>query len=602
MNDSAKAIFIIAVLMVSVVFAVVFFHLQVWDESYQSDAKSNMMDKIVQRPYRGLIYDRTQKLLVYNTPVYDLVVVPRELGAVDTLSLARVLRLPKHTVQEKIARAIRHARNKPSLLFEGLSPEDFARIQEDLVEFSGIHVKTRSIREYSTPYLANALGYVGEITPEQLEKDDENYYLTNDNIGITGLEAQYEKALRGKKGMRFSMVNAAGEEVGRFQKGAYDIPSVPGKHITLSIDSTLQAYAEQLIAGKVGSIVAIEPSTGKILSFVSSPSYNPNLLRGMHFEEYYKVLIAKKEDPIFIRPTMAQYRPGSTFKIALTLAALEEGVINPDSVLPCDRRIINCHPHGPYENLVGAITHSCNPYFYRVMQRLVLQGKKSDVYSDVHLGLERWKNYMHTLGFGRRLGVDLPHEKRGNIPGSAYYDSVYGPKRWSYYTIYSLSIGEGENLVVPLQMVNFVCIIANRGHYYQPHFVTHIGGISQAYRYREKKEIPIKKEHFLFVVDAMRRVVVEGTGQWRANLPDISVCGKTGSVQNKDLLEHSVFISFAPMEAPKIALSVYVEEAGEGGGMAAAISGLLIEKYLKGDKARLYMEGYVQRNKMVAAK
>ena len=492
-----------------------------------------MIDRIVQHPYRGLIYDRRKKLLVYNTPVYNLHIVPHKALPLDIPRLAGLLNLPPQALEEQIGQAKQKAPKKPSLLVEGLYAEDFAHVQEDLVEFPGLHVRTRSLREYRGPHLASALGYIGAISPERLEADQENYYATGDNIGISGLEAQYEWALRGEKGERFSMVNASGEELGAFQGGSYDTPSVPGQSITLGIDGQLQTYAETLMKDKTGSIVAIKPTTGEILVFVSAPSYDPNQLRGRNFEAYYQTLTQKKEDPIFIRPTMAQYRPGSTFKVALALAALQEGVITPDSVFPCDTRIINCHPHGAQEDLLGAITHSCNPYFFRVMERLVLQGKKENAFEDAAAGLAVWRDYMLSFGFGDKLGIDFPHEKGGYIPGPSYYDGVYGKNRWSYLTIYSLSIGEGENLIIPLQMANFSCIIANRGHYYTPHFVAHIGGVSQAARYKKKHRVPIKREHFERIAQAMRGVVLEGTGRWRANLPEVSVCGKTGSVDTR---------------------------------------------------------------------
>jgi penicillin-binding protein 2 len=348
------------------------------------------------------------------------------------------------------------------------------------------------------------------------------------------------------------------------------------------------------MAGKIGSVIAIEPTTGEVLSFVSAPSYNPNLLTGRSYSEYFKILSNDSLKPLYNRPLMAMYRPGSIFKIIQALVALQEGVITEGTRLRCNRAIIGCHGSHNYENLQGAITNSCNPYFVQVSRKMINQGISDNTYEDTRIGLEKWRAHVASFGLGSPIGIDLPNEKGGMIPNVSYYDNAYQSKNWKFSNIQSIAIGEGENLVVPLQMANFATIVANRGFYIKPHFIKAIGENDKPLpEYQVKHYTTVDSKFFEVAVEAMAEVVRSGTGQYRAKLPDIEVCGKTGTVQNINSPDHSVFIAFAPKDNPKIALSVYVEYGGQGARAGAAIAGLMIERYLKGCTDRSHMEEYV---------
>lgn len=594
MNDSRKLYIQTGMILIGVVFVIRLFSIQVLDSSYKTAAESNIVQKIVEYPYRGLMYDRNGKLLVYNNPVYDIMVVPKEVNKLDTAKFCSLFKIEKEELKKRLLAARKYSSIKASKIIDQLSPENFAEVGSYLIDFPGFHVAARTVRGYSTASAANALGYTGEVSKRQLEQDKSGYYSQGDYIGISGLEMAYEKELRGKRGVKYKLVNVRGQEKGSFKDGIYDTLSIPGQNITTTIDLELQQYAEKLMEGKVGSVVAIEPATGEILTFVSAPSYNPTLLAGKDFGKNFQKLSQDSLVPLFNRPLMAMYRPGSIFKIMQAMIALQEGVITEETVIPCNMNIIGCHYHGPSENLLGAITQSCNPYFHQVLRRVINQDKSPDTFEDTRIGLEKWRERVAGFGLGSPLGIDLPNEKGGMVPSVAYYDRAYNNRPWKYSNIYSISIGEGENLVVPLQMANFAAIVANRGYYYTPHLVKSIDDSEQPRpEYLVKRETGIRAEFFDVAVAAMRNVVEYGTGSYRAKLPDIVVCGKTGTVQNNNKPDHSVFIAFAPMDNPKIAISVYVEHAGQGARAAAAISGLLIEKYLKGENARLRMEEYV---------
>jgi penicillin-binding protein 2 len=488
---------------------------------------------------------------------------------------------------------------KPTLFMNQLSNIDFAKVQDQLDEFPGFYVQARTTRSYAAPSLANALGYVSEISKESLSRDESKIYKQGDYVGQSGIEAFYEEQLRGKRGVRFKLRNVKGIEKGSFKNGEYDTLSVPGQNLITGIDIDLQQYGEFLMKGKSGSIVAIEPSSGEILSLVSGPSYDPNLLTGRSYSSNFKLISNDTLKPLFNRPLMAQYRPGSIFKIAQAMTALQEKVITPDTRIRCDRSIINCHGAHTNEDLRGAIANSCNPYFHNVLRRMLNQGKVDDPFGDTRIGLAEWNKHIMSFGFGKKLGIDLPNEKEGLVPTPAYYDRAYKSPAWKFSNIYSLAIGEGENLVVPIQMANFAATIANRGYYYTPHVVKAIGEDGKPLpQYTERHYTTIDPSYFIVAVDAMQKVVEEGTGQYRAKLADVIVCGKTGTVQNAPpLFDHSVFIAFAPRDNPTIAISVYVEDAGQGARAAASIASLMIEKYLFGATKRPHIEQYVLNGK-----
>jgi len=594
MKDNRSHIIQITFILIGAVFIVKLFFIQVLDENYRLAAENNVMQRLIEYPYRGMIYDRNKELIVYNKPVYDLMVVPREVVLEDTLSFCGHLNIPRSEFDDKMDKAKSYSWYKPSVFLKQFSNEDFASMQDLLIDYPGFYIIPRTVRAYPYHGMANAFGYIGEISKNQLERDTSRYYRQGDYIGISGLESRYEVPLRGKRGVKYRMVNVRGLEKGSFKEGRLDtIPQI-GENLVSTIDINLQEYGETLMKGKVGSVIAIEPSSGEILSFISAPSYDPNLLTGRSYSEYFKSLSTDSLKPLYNRPLMAMYRPGSIFKVVQALVALQEGVITENTRLHCNRAIIACHGLHSYEDLQGAITNSCNPYFVQVSRRMLNQGVSEDTYEDTRIGLEKWRAHVASFGLGAPLGIDLPNEKGGMIPNVPYYDNAYQSKNWKFSNIQSISIGEGENLVVPLQMANFAAIVANRGYYYKPHLIKAIGDQQEPLpEYREKHYTTVDPRYFDVAVEAMAEVVRSGTGQFRAKLNDIEVCGKTGTVQNKDRPDHSVFIAFAPKDDPKIALSVYVEHGGQGARAGAAIAGLMIEKYLKGCTDRSHMEEYV---------
>jgi penicillin-binding protein 2 len=396
------------------------------------------------------------------------------------------------------------------------------------------------------------------------------------------------------------MRNKDGVIKGSYENGEADTLSYPGQDLVSTIDLDLQEYGEYLMNGKAGSIIAIEPSTGEILAMVSGPSYDPTLLTGKRYSSNFVLINSDTNKPLFNRPLMAQYRPGSIFKIAQAMVALQEKVITPETRFRCDRSIINCHGDHTNEDLRGAITNSCNPYFWNALKKMLNKGKSTNPFDDTRIGLEEWDRHISSFGFGKPLGIDLPNEKGGLVPSPAYYDRAYGGRPWKFSNIYSIAIGEGENMVVPLQMANFAATVANKGFYYTPHLIKSIGNTGKPLpRFLEKHSTTIDSANFRIAADAMENVVTSGTGQYRAQLKDVIVCGKTGSVQNEPRPDHSVFIAFAPKENPKIAVSVYVEFSGQGARAAASIASLMIEKYLYGGTKRPNIEAYVLKGKFL---
>jgi len=600
MNQARRYIIQLVMILTGVIFLVKLFYIQVLDSKYAEAATSNIIHRVIEYPYRGLIYDRTGKLIVYNTPQYNLMVIPTEVQNIDTAKFCEVFELPKEEFVKKMEEAMDFSYVQPSIFIKQLSNKDLARVQDYIVDFPGFDIQPRTTRSYSRPVLANALGYVSEVNKNQLKRDSANYYRQGDYIGQSGIEAYYEKQLRGRRGVKFKVKNVRGIEKGAYEDGEYDTLAIPGQNLVSTIDLDLQSYGEELMKGKSGSIVAIEPSSGEILSLVSGPSYDPNQLTGKNYSKNFSRISSDTLKPLFNRPLMAQYRPGSIFKIIQAMVALQEGVISTSTRIVCNRSIIGCHGPHSYEDLKGAITHSCNPYFHNVMRRVVNQGVSEDTYEDTRIGLAKWRKHVESFGLGSPLGIDLPNEKSGMVPSVEYYDRAYNGQPWKYSNIYSIAIGEGENLVVPLQMANFAATVANRGYYYIPHLVKSIGDTGEPLpKYQEKHYTTVDPKHFDVAVEAMGEVVKSGTGQYRAKLKDIVVCGKTGTVQNDPMPDHSVFIAFAPKDDPKIAVSVYVEDAGQGARAAASIASLMIEKYLIGETERPYIEEYVKKGEFL---
>lgn len=594
MIESRKYIIQGLIILVGVIFLAKLFSIQVLDSRYKMAAENNVINKVVQYPYRGLILDRNNEIIVHNTPVYDLMVVPKELEVEDTTAFCDLLDITTEEFETKVQKAKQYSYIKQSLFYPQLSNTEFAKIQTQLTDYKGFYPVARTVRRYPDSVMANGLGYIGEVSRRQMERDSSNYYKQGDFIGISGIEAAYEKELRGKRGVKYKLVNVRGIEKGSFNDGKFDTLAVPGNNVVSTIDLDLQKYAEYLFKDKVGSLVAIEPSTGEILAFVNSPSYDPNLLAGRNYSKNYGELNRDTLKPLFNRPIMAQYRPGSVFKLVQSLIALQEGVIRPSTRIVCNRGIINCHGSHTNADLHDAIKYSCNPYFYQTFKRIIQQGKVEGMNKDARIGLRTWDDYLDDLGFGRKLGIDIPNETGGMAPNPSYYDRYYQKDHWNFFTIYSLSIGEGELLTTPLQVANLAAILANRGYFIRPHLIKAIDSPDSYKKLEyEREDTGIDSVHFKTVVDAMGEIV-RGTARI-AKIDGVQVAGKTGTVQNKNNFDHSAFMAFAPKENPEIAVSVYVENAGWGSGAAAAISGLVMEKYIKGEVAsnRSWVENYV---------
>jgi penicillin-binding protein 2 len=574
------------ILIIGIIFIVRLFFLQVTTDYWAEKAASITEKEITTYPARGLIYDRNGRLMVANKAIYDLMVLPADVknNGVDSIEIAKLLGITTTIYQQSLTKARKYSAYKPSTFVEQIPAEQFGYIADQLYKYPEFIPVPRTLRSFPTPVAPHTIGYISEVSPYQIEQNP--YYKPGDYIGASGIEKTYETDLRGERGVRYIVVDVHNKEIESYKKGAFDKAAISGDDLVLSIDALLQGYGEQLMANKKGSIVAIEPKTGEVLALISSPGYNPNLLVGRDRSKNYKQLAANDSlGPLFNRTINAQYRPGSVFKIVESLIGLQEGVITPETRIRCNRGIINCHGAHSNDDLINAIIHSCNPYFRDVYRRLIQRGEYPSIYKDSEAGLKTWRQRVMNFGFGAPLGIDMEGEKGGQVPGVELYDKWYGHNRWAFSTIYSNAIGEGELLVVPLQMANLAAIIANKGYYYSPHIVKSIGD-HNAIRpeYTQKHETMIASEHFDLVQDAMDAVVNQtgGTAR-RARSKDIVICGKTGTVQNGDFPDHSVFIAFAPKENPKIAIAVYVEYAGFGGTWAAPIASLMIEKYLAGE-------------------
>ncbi|MEX2591443.1 MAG: penicillin-binding protein 2 [Anditalea sp.] len=599
MNDRRPVTLTILIVLIGLVLLVKLFMIQVADDSFLRRAEKNAIQRIVDHPYRGLIYDRNNSLLVFNSPVFDLMVIPKEFSVTDTAEFCELFRIDKEHLIKTYNAAKNYSWVKPSTLIKQISNQDFARMQDFLIDYSGLFVMTRSVRSYPQSSAASALGYIGEISSNRLDRDTSQYYRQGDYIGLSGLEAYYENELRGQKGVKYKMVNVKGVDKGSFKNGDLDTASIAGENLQSTIDLNLQVYGEKLMAGKRGSVVAIEPKTGEILSMISAPAYDPNLLAGSKFGENYMEMNQNESKPLFNRPIMATYPPGSIFKVVQSLIGLQDGVLSLNTTFTCNQYLVKCHNHSSPTNLFGAIRNSCNPYYHQAFRKMINRGESSNTYKDTQIGLEKWKESVMKFGLGSKLGIDMYGEKGGDIPGRSLYDRVYGEGRWKYSTIYSLSIGQGELLVTPLQMANLAAVFANKGYYYVPHLIKAVEGDSTRIpaKFRAKIEVGVDAHHFDMVQDAMAEALY-GTAA-RAIMKDIEIAGKTGTAQNPQGEDHSVFIAFAPKEDPKIAIAVYVENAGWGGRAAASTASLMIEKYLNGDVERKALEEYVLAGKFM---
>ncbi|MFT5666459.1 MAG: penicillin-binding protein 2 [Vicingaceae bacterium] len=568
-------------LVVGVIFLIRLFYVQVVDSHYKLDATNNVLRTVIKYPARGLIYDRNGELLVYNEAAYDLMVVPKSIDeAFDTLGFCELMEMSLEDFEEQFIKAKKYSRYKASIFEKEISARAYAKIQEQLFNYPGFYVQTRTLRKYPEQTAAHMLGYVGEASPNIIKKN--SYYKSGDHIGISGIEKQYEEVLRGKRGQEVQMVDVFNRPKGKFQNGDFDTTAVSGSNLQLTLDAKLQAYGERLMQNKKGSIVAIDPSTGEILALISMPTYDPNLLVGRKRSKNYEKLSVDTLNPLFNRALMAKYPPGSTFKSINALIGLQESVLTPNTQYSCNRgyrfgsRKMGCHPHPSPVNLEFSIQTSCNAYYCNVFRTII------NKYPTAEEGYDVWRKYVTNFGLGKKTGIDLPHELSGFVPETDYYDRYYLKGRWGATTILSLAIGQGELGFTPMQMANMVTAIANRGHYITPHIAKEVNGtpIRELDSSIVRNETGVDAKYFDEVVEAMLLVVKQGTGT-SARIDSLEVCGKTGTVQNPHGDDHSTFIAFAPKDNPKIALSVYVENGYWGSRWAAPIAGLLIEEYLR---------------------
>ncbi len=575
---SKRKFLVIAVFaIVGLIFTISLFRLQVLDSAYKQYAKNNVLREEVQYPARGLVYDRNGKLLVYNKTAYDLKITPREVVQFDTLLFCSLLEISKEDLKTGIQNAKKYSWYKPSILIKQISPENFAVMQEQLYKFEGFHFQSRTLREYSTTAAAHALGYVGEVGTTDLEKD--KYYISGDYIGKSGIEKTYENQLRGLKGIKKKLVDVHNREQGRYLGGSEDIPAQIGKNLISTLDLDLQLYAERLFHNKKGSIVAIEPSTGEVLAMVSAPTYDPGLLVGRVRGSNYSKLVSDTLKPLFNRSLQAKYPPGSTFKPINTLIGLQEEVINLNTRFVCNGKAsspIRCtHNHVTPANVVDAIRESCNPFLWNTFRSILNKYKTSAE------GFNVWHTYVESFGIGQNLSSDFSNSLKGDLPTESLYNRIYGETHWNAMTIRSLAIGQGELGVTPLQMANYAAILANRGYYYEPHIIKEIENSTISQNFKLKKNVPIDKVHFEPIITGMSQAVM-GSLAATVKIPEIEMCGKTGTVENNQGSDHSVFVAFAPKENPKIALFVYVENGVWGSRYAAPMASLMIEKYLTG--------------------
>lgn len=541
-------------------------------------------------PSRGIIYDRNGKLLVYNQPAYEVMLIMREVQPFDTLDFCNILSITKEQFEKRIADLKNRQLNPgyssyvPQVFMNNLSAQECGVLQEKLYKFPGFYIRNRTIRQYEYPYAAHILGNIGEVDRKDIKADD--YYVQGDYSGRAGVERSYEKELRGVKGVEILLRDVHGRIKGKYDEGNSDVAPVSGKNLTLAIDMDLQAYGEKLMKNKVGSIVMIEPATGEVLCMVSSPNYDPSLLIGRQRGKNHHLLSQDPQKPLIDRAITGFYPPGSTFKPTQGLIFLQEGVITPETMYTCahgytysSKRKPACHGHLSPLSLVPALATSCNSYFCWGLHDMLDNRRR---YPTIQNAFEVWKNHLVSMGYGYQLGIDLPGERRGFIPNSKFYDKVYS--RWNSTTVISIAIGQGEIAATPLQICNLAATIANRGYFITPHVVKEIQDTPLDTLYTNRRYPTVDAKYYDVVAEGMRNAVLGGTC-WAAAIPGIEVCGKTGTAENPHGKDHSAFIGFAPYKDPKVAICVYVQNGGFGAAFGVPIGKLMMELYLKGEIA-----------------
>jgi len=593
---SRKYVIIALFILIGLLYIFRLFYLQIIDNSYKFSAENIVLRSVTQYPARGIIYDRNNNLLVYNDAAYDLMVIPRQAKNIDTIKLCVLAGITKAEYIKKMKAAKRYSYYKPSVFVKQISKADYGRLTEELYNFPGFYAQARTLRKYPLPIAGHLLGSIGEVN--RREMDNDNFYSIGDYIGKSGIEKYYEDYLRGEKGSKLIEVDVYNREKGSFKEGAFDTLAVPGKDLVLGIDAELQYYGEQLMNNKMGSIVAIDPKSGEILALISSPAFDPNMMVGRTRSKNYGRLLKDTLKPLLNRAIGGTYPPGSTFKLVNALIGLQEGAVSRNTKFSCQgplSRPIKCtHDHETPLDLDGAITQSCNPYFWNTFKSTLNRN------NDSHEGYREWYKNVISFGLGTKFNTDIPYEVAGNIPSDKYFDKVYRGS-WNALTVRSLAIGQGEILVTPIQLANMAVIFANEGYYYRPHFLRKMEGVdSLKIKYSRKIQTTIEKQHF----DLVRKSMIEvfegehGTARW-FKMDSISQAGKTGTVQNPHGEDHSLFIAYAPVDDPQIAISVIVENGGFGYTWAAPISSLLIEKYVKGKVERKALEKRIMEGNLL---
>ncbi len=581
MNEYANRYYVVisAIVFVAIIFIIRLFSIQALDPSYKATAESNSTRVVIEFPTRGLIFTRDSALMVENKSSFDLMVIPENVTAFDTSYFIEILQLDSIQFIKEFIKAKKRS-YIPAMVYKEIPDSIITKFQELQWMFPGFYLQTRALRHYPLSSAAHILGYIGEVDKNMIEKDA--YYKQGDYIGITGIEKTYEVLLRGKKGRKLYLVDAKNRIRGSYKDGEMDETAISGKNIVLSIDSRLQTFGEQLMANKRGSIVAIEPSTGEILCLISSPAYDPNLLVGKNIASNYTQLRNDEANLLFNRAVMAQYPPGSTFKLVNALIGLQENVITTHSHFTCAGGYnvgsfhLGCHHNGSIE-FYYSIQGSCNAYYCHVFDR-ILRNKEFQTIGESYT---EWRNYVMQFGLGKRLGTDLAQELRGYIPEASHFDKYYGKDKWTPLRLISMSIGQGELGFSPLQMVNMTAAIANRGYYYTPHLIKNIEDLDTIpSKFKQKHTIDIDSAYFEEIIKGMEMVMKAGTAA-NAYVQGLDICGKTGTAENPHGKDHSIFVAFAPKDNPKIAISVYIENAGFGSTFAAPLASLLIEKYLR---------------------
>lgn len=590
-NDSGlllKAIYIIAF-----IYILRLFYLQILSPEYKSIANENVIKKITIHPSRGLIIDNKGRVMVYNDAVYDILIQLNITKNLDTVELAKLLNADIEYTRKKLEEIQQTTPNKPTVLFKSIDQIQFSKFQEHLYKFSSITIETRTVRRYPYHSGAAVLGYLSEVNKNDII-ESEGYYEMGDYFGKTGIESYYDKYLRGEKGYTYIMIDVKNTYKGKYKDGKEDKIPKSGWDIVTGIDAELQAYGEKLMEGKIGSIVAIEPSTGEILAYVSSPTYDPNLLTGRYRKQNFNILFNDEYKPLLNRPINAMYPPGSTFKASTALVMMQESTHAWDWQWFCPggyrvgAHFLKCHGSHAIPDVQTALQYSCNSYFCKIYNDFIMDS----IFATPEIGYKKWWNYMYNLGYGKKTGIDLFGEKKGNLPTADYYNKIFGKNKWRASSIISNAIGQGEVLATPLQIANAMATIANQGYYIEPHIVKYIlQGKEKRYIKNQKIIVGIDRKYFPYIIDGLEKVVLQGTARI-AKVEGLQVCGKTGTAENPHGKDHSVFSGFAPKDKPKIAIAVFIENAGFGSTYAAPIASLMMEKYCNDTiaKNRIYLE------------